>query len=80
MLALVQICDYSFGTPDTPNRSVIGDGDIPLERLIGDILDVGYTGVFDIEILGARIEAEGYRSAVGRSVERASDLLNHLGA
>jgi sugar phosphate isomerase/epimerase len=80
LLALVQICDYSFGTPNTPNRSVIGDGDIPLERLIGDILDVGYTGVFDIEILGARIEEEGYRSAVGRSVDRASRLLNRLGA
>lgn len=80
LLALVQICDYSFGTPNTPNRSVIGDGDIPLERLIGDILDAGYTGLFDIEVLGARIEEEGYRSAVGRSVERASALLNRLGA
>jgi sugar phosphate isomerase/epimerase len=80
VLALVQICDYTYGTLSTPNRSVIGDGDIPLERLLGEILDAGYTGVFDIEILGPRIEAEGYRSAVGRSVDRASKLLDRLGA
>jgi sugar phosphate isomerase/epimerase len=80
VLALVQICDYSFGTPNTPNRSVIGDGDIPLERLLGDILDAGYTDIFDIEILGPRIEEEGYRSAVSRSVDRASKVLDRLGA
>lgn len=80
VLALVQICDYSLGTPNTPNRSVIGDGDIPLERLLGDILNTGYTGEFDLEILGPRIEEEGYRSAISRSVHRASTLLDRLGA
>ena len=43
-LALVQISDYELGTLDTPNRSVIGDGDIPLERLLGVLLDAGYEG------------------------------------
>lgn len=80
VLALVQICDYTLGTPNTPNRSVIGDGDIPLERLLGEILDAGYSGVFDIEILGARIEQEGYRSAVSRSVDRAGEILASLEA
>ena len=36
MLALVQVSDYEIGTFDTPNRSVIGDGDVPLERLHRD--------------------------------------------
>jgi sugar phosphate isomerase/epimerase len=79
-VALVQISDYVLGTLDTPNRAVIGDGDVPLERLLGELLDAGYEGAFDLEILGPRIEKEGYRSAVGRSVERASEILERLGA
>jgi sugar phosphate isomerase/epimerase len=79
-LRLVQLCDYQIGTFDTPNRSVIGDGDIPLERFIATVLDAGYEGAFDIEILGPKIEAEGYASATRRSVERASEMLDRLGA
>ncbi len=79
-LALVQISDFELGTLDTPNRSVIGDGDIPLERLLGILLDAGYEGYFDLEILGPRIEAEGYLPATRRSLERASEMLGRLGA
>lgn len=80
VLALVQICDYSYGAFSTPDRSVIGDGDLPLKRLLGEVLEAGYKGVFDIEILGPRIEAEGYRSAIGRSIAQAGELLEQLGA
>jgi sugar phosphate isomerase/epimerase len=79
-VALVQISDFALQTYDTPNRSVIGDGDVPLERLFAMLLDAGYEGVFDLEILGPRIEEEGYASAIARSVERASEILDRLGA
>ncbi len=71
LVALVQICDYKLGTFDMPNRCAIGDGDIPVERLLGLLLDAGYEGPFDLEILGPRIEEEGYRAPIARSVERA---------
>ena len=80
VVGLVQICDYKIGTFDTPNRCAIGDGDIPVERLIGMMLDAGYEGVFELEILGPKIEAEGYRAPIVRSLERASEMLNRLGA
>lgn len=80
VLALVQISDFALQTYNTPNRSVIGDGDIPLERLFGMLLDAGYQGAFDLEILGPRIEEEGYASAIARSVGRASEILDRLGA
>ena len=79
-LALVQVSDYEIGTLDTPNRSVIGDGDVPLERLIAMVLDAGYDGLFDLEILGPRIEAEGSSSATRRSLERMTEMLDGLGA
>ena len=80
VLALVQLGDYALGTFDTPNRVAIGDGDIPFERLVGSLLDAGYTGVFDLELLGPRVEAEGYAPVIRRSVERATALLDRLGA
>ena len=79
MLALVQVSDYEIGTFDTPNRSVIGDGDVPLERLIAMVLDAGYDGLFDLEIIGPRIEAEGYVPATRRSLERMSEMLDRMG-
>jgi sugar phosphate isomerase/epimerase len=80
IVSLVQMGDYELGTFDIPNRSAIGDGDIPVERLMGLMLDAGYEGVFDLEILGPRIEAEGYRAPIARSLERASAMLDRLGA
>jgi sugar phosphate isomerase/epimerase len=80
MLTLVQISDYQIGTLSSPNRSAIGDGDIPLERLLAMLLDAGYAGMFDLELIGPKIEAEGYQSATRRSLERASEMLDRLGA
>ena len=79
-IALVQVCDYLLGTFDTPNRAVVGDGDIPVERHLRTLLDAGYEGQFDIEILGPRIEEEGYASAIRRSLERTNEILDRLGA
>ena len=79
VVALVQICDYKLGTFNMPNRCAVGDGDIPVERLLGMVLDAGYEGAFDLEILGPQIEAEGYRAPITRSLERASEMLDRLG-
>ena len=57
-----------------------GDGDIPLERLLTMVLDAGFEGSFDLEVMGPRVEEEGYHSSVRRSVERASELLERVGA
>ncbi len=79
LVTLVQIGDYKKGTFDVPNRCAIGDGDVPVERLLGMLLEAGYEGQFDLEILGPTIEAEGYRAPIVRSVERASQILSRLG-
>ena len=80
LVALVQIGDYKLGTFNMPNRCAIGDGDIPVERLLSALIDAGYGGPFDLEILGPVIEAEGYRGPIVRSVQRASQMLERLGA
>jgi sugar phosphate isomerase/epimerase len=80
LVGITQISDFVIGTTETGNRVVPGDGDIPLERLLAMVLDAGFEGSFDLEVMGPRVEEEGYHSSVRRSVERASDLLDRVGA
>jgi sugar phosphate isomerase/epimerase len=77
-IRLVQVSDFAVGTLSTPNRLVPGDGDIPLARILGQILDAGYRGCFDLELIGPAIEAEGYATAVPRAVSYVEALLNQL--
>jgi sugar phosphate isomerase/epimerase len=77
---IVQVSDFAIGTLSTPNRLVPGDGDIPLERILGQVLSAGYEGCFDLELIGPRIEDEGYEEACTRAVRALGDLLTQLGA
>jgi sugar phosphate isomerase/epimerase len=81
-IALIQICDVIIGETGKPppgGRVHIGEGELPLHRLMHEVLDSGYRGVFDLEVLGPKIESEGYESAVRRGVVSASALLTELG-
>ena len=53
---------------------------IPLDRILGDVLEAGYQGVFDIELVGPRIAAEGARTATQRAAQAISEILTRLGA
>jgi sugar phosphate isomerase/epimerase len=68
-ITVVQVSDYLVGETTRMNRRVLGDGSIPLEWLLGQLLDAGYKGMFEIETLGPAIEAEGYASAIRRSLD-----------
>jgi sugar phosphate isomerase/epimerase len=68
VIGLVQVSDFAVGTLATPDRLVPGDGDIPLARILGQVVAAGYGGVFDLELIGPKIDAEGYSSAVPRAV------------
>jgi len=57
------------------NRRVPGDGSMPLQWMLGLILDAGYTGFLDLEVLAPAIEAEGLGSAIQRSVKWLSEQL-----
>jgi hypothetical protein len=43
-------------------------------------LNAGYQGVFDLELLGPRIDEEGRVEAVARAARYMSELLDELGA
>ena len=78
--SLVQVSDYVLGDRSLPNRAVPGDGTIPLEGIIGMLLEGGYDGAFDIELVGPRIDGEGHFAATRRAAEHLSEILVKLGA
>jgi sugar phosphate isomerase/epimerase len=80
LAGLVQASDYVLGDRMSPCRAVPGDGVIPLDRLIRQLLDLGYKGLFDLELVGPRIDVEGCYAASTRAAEYLSELLTRLGA
>jgi sugar phosphate isomerase/epimerase len=76
---LVQVCDYVYGDRSLPARAVPGDGAIPVKRILQWMLDAGYAGTFDIELIGPRIDGEGRVAAVRRAAENLGAILRSLG-
>lgn len=76
---LVQVCDYVYGDRSLPSRAVPGDGAIPVERILQWMLEAGYAGTFDIEMIGPRIDAEGRVAAVRRAADNLGRVLRSLG-
>ena len=79
VLAHVQVSDFVLGTLRTPDRAVPGDGDIALARLLPAIQALGYTGAYELEMVGPRIEAEGYASAIDRGIATLGSILAPTG-
>jgi sugar phosphate isomerase/epimerase len=78
--AVVQVNDFTVGDGARLNRRVPGDGDMPVEWLLGTLLDAGYAGPFELEVVGPRIEEEGYPDAIARGLEWISERLRRWGA
>jgi len=81
-IALMQIGDViigSGGKPPPGGRVHIGDGELPLHRMMQDVLDAGYDGPFDLEVVGPDIHADCDEAALRRGIGLASALLSDLG-
>ena len=67
-IRLVQVSDFKVGTVASSQRLVPGDGDIPIGRILGELVTAGYSGSFELELIGDAILTEGYDVAVPRAV------------
>jgi sugar phosphate isomerase/epimerase len=77
-IGLVQVSDYVVGTTRTPDRVVPGDGDLPLRRVLSELEAAGYRGWYELELVGPRIESEGYDSAIPRALATTTALLDEV--
>jgi sugar phosphate isomerase/epimerase len=76
---VVQVSDY-VSTGIYLDRPVPGDGIIPYPQLIRTMLEAGYQGPFDLEVMGPHVEAEGVIAAVHRGCQQLSLMLADAGA
>jgi sugar phosphate isomerase/epimerase len=77
---LIQLSDYVLGDRALPGRAVPGDGAIPLEAFVAQVLAGGYAHGFDLELIGPRIEAEGRMQSARRACDVVGAMLSRLGA
>ncbi|MGW0160253.1 sugar phosphate isomerase/epimerase family protein [Mycobacterium sp. NPDC003323] len=76
---LIQLSDYVLGDRALPARAVPGDGEIPLEAFLREVLTAGYRHGFDLELIGPRIDAEGAMRAAQRAMRTVGELLTGIG-
>lgn len=79
LIAHVQLSDMTPGARSLPCRAVPGDGNVPLAALARWLQQAGYRGVFDLELNGPAIDAEGHAAAAARAAAWLSGLLADLG-
>jgi sugar phosphate isomerase/epimerase len=77
---LIQLSDYVLGDRALPARAVPGDGSIPIEPLVAQVLASGYPHGFDLELIGPRIEREGRLEAATRACATVSAMLSRIEA
>jgi sugar phosphate isomerase/epimerase len=79
LTALVQVSDYCYGDRGLPSRAVPGDGAIPLVNMVPAIVNAGFRGYFDLEIIGPRLDVEGAEQGLLRAAVYMGELLADSG-
>ena len=74
-LAVVQLGDAQEPPAGEPNRCPLGDGQLPLERLVGQLEEMGYTGFYEVELRGEDVEELSYEDLLHRSVDAFTTLM-----
>jgi sugar phosphate isomerase/epimerase len=77
-LALVQLADSRRPPCGEENRCRLGDGKLPLVRVIQEVLAAGYDGDFEIELIGEEIEAASYRDVLSHSIRTFGEWMSEL--
>jgi sugar phosphate isomerase/epimerase len=73
--AVVHLADGKYPPDGEQNRCPLGQGVLPLKRIVGDLVSAGYQGHFDVELIGEDIEATDYRELLRQTKQAFADLL-----
>lgn len=80
VIRTVQVADLPPKGATLSDRLVPGDGVVPIERIIRELLTNGYRGDFELEYFGPAVEDEGYESALCRATMWLTSVLSEAGA
>ncbi|MFE4504121.1 sugar phosphate isomerase/epimerase family protein [Rhodococcus sp. NPDC056743] len=67
-ISLIQIGDSAVDKDGTTQKQIPGEGSVPLNDILTQIVNAGYKGVFDLEIDGPLIDAVGGSAAAERAL------------
>ncbi len=74
-IAIVHVGDGREPPSREQNRCLLGDGVLPLGELISALVNSGYDGPFDIELMGEDVEPVAYEELLSRSRHALETLL-----
>lgn len=78
-LGVVQLSDARDGPTGEQERCPLGNGVIPLDRIVHSLAESGYQGFFEIELMGQEIETADYQELLRTSRRVATRLGNARG-
>ena len=68
-IALVQLADAKHPPLGEQNRCFLGEGNLPLKRVVTALRDAGYEGYWDVELMGEEVEDWDYHDLLSCSRE-----------
>ena len=74
-MALVHLGDAKEPPQGEQSRCRLGEGIIPLARVVSTLNDAGYAGYYEVELMGEEIEASDYGELLNQSKQAYADLL-----
>ena len=74
--ALVQLGDRRSAHGIDQNRCLLGKGNLPLAEIVENLLEAGYLGDFDVELVGQDMQLCDYESLLRTSKQTFDRLLS----
>jgi len=74
-IALVQLGDAKTPPSGEQNRCLLGEGIVPLKEIVAALVDAGYDGYYDMELLGEEIEMLDYPTLLAHAKQAYERLL-----
>jgi sugar phosphate isomerase/epimerase len=77
-LALVQLGDSRHLPRGETNRCLLGEGIVPLQEIVQSLENAGYSGYYEVELMGEEIEATDNHDLLVRSRETFAEWMQVL--
>lgn len=78
-IALVQLGDAKEPPQGEQDRCLLGEGVIPLSRLVSSLEAAGYRGFYELELMGEEIEIADYAEVLERSKRVYAEIVSAAG-
>jgi sugar phosphate isomerase/epimerase len=75
-IGIVQLGDAKQPPCGDQNRCRLGEGSLPLKEITGILIDAGYNGFYDVELVGEDLENSDYGQLIEQSKQAFFELIS----